>query len=179
MIRLFIAIDLPKEIKSYLKVTQDEIIKKIDTRKTKIKWVAPKNIHQTLKFIGYIDETRLDDIKSKLKNIKFNNFKANLEKLSAFPTGNNIKVIFLEFKAPEIFTLKDKIDKELEGYGKEDDLFASHLTLGRLKSSQEKDKLSKILQEIKIEKKQFAINEITLFQSKLTKEGPIYTKIPF
>jgi len=67
--RLFIAIDLPKEIKDYLYELQKEIISKINTREIKIKWVHKKNIHCTLKFIKYFPEDKLDYLKSTGKKL--------------------------------------------------------------------------------------------------------------
>ena len=69
MIRLFVAIDLPKEIKDYFYSIQQAIIKKIDTRETKIKWVAKKNFHQTIRFISWVEENKLEEIREKLKTI--------------------------------------------------------------------------------------------------------------
>ena len=179
MIRLFVAIDLPKEIKDYLYTIQQSIIKKINTRETKIKWVSKKNIHQTIRFISWVNEDQLESIKIKLKTIKFKEFKAKLDSLSAFPTENDMKVIFVDMLAPEIFDIHEKVEETLKGIGKDDRRFSTHLTLGRVKSCREKKKLLEILKNTKIEPKEFTIDKINLFQSILKKEGPIYKEIKF
>lgn len=177
MIRLFIAIDLPLEIKDYLYLLQQAIIKKIDTKKTKIKWVAKKNFHQTLRFISWIDEDKVEIVKKKLKQIKFKKFKAKLDILKAYPTENNVRVIFVNIIAPEIFNIYDEVEEKFKDIGKDDSKFSTHLTLGRVKSCKEKERLSKILKETKTKPIEFEISEIKLFQSILKKEGPVYKEI--
>jgi len=179
MIRLFVAIGLPSEIKDYLYEIQQAIIKKINTRETKIKWVAKKNFHQTLKFISWVDEDKVEEIKDKLKNLEFKKFKAKLGSLSAYPTQNNIKVIFVDMISPDFFHLYDEVERLLEGFGKKDSLFSTHLTLGRVKFCRERNQLSEILRSIKVESKEFIIDNVKLFQSILTKEGSIYNEIPY
>ncbi|MBS3145201.1 RNA 2',3'-cyclic phosphodiesterase [Candidatus Woesearchaeota archaeon] len=179
MIRLFVAIDLPKEIKDYFYSIQQAIIKKIDTRETKIKWVAKKNFHQTIRFISWVEENKLEEIREKLKKIKVNEFKAKLDCLSAYPTENNIRVIFVDMVAPEIFDIHKEVEEKLKGIGKDDAQFSTHLTLGRVKFCREKKRLSEILKNIKIEPKEFTLDGIKLFQSILTKEGPIYKEIDY
>jgi len=179
MIRLFVAIDIPKEIKDYLYDIQQSIIKKIDTRETKIKWVAKKNFHQTIRFISWVDEDKVEEIKEKLKKIKITPFKTKLDALSSYPTPNNIKVIFVDMIAPEIFDIHKEVEEKLKGIGKDDAQFSTHLTLGRVKVCREKKKLSEILKNMKIEQKEFALGSIKLYQSILTKEGPIYKEIKY
>jgi len=179
MIRLFIAIDLPSKIKDYLYNLQQAIIKKINTRETKIKWVAKKNFHQTLKFIGWVDEAKVEEIKNKLKKLEFKKFKARLCSLSAYPTPNKIGVIFVDMIAPDIFHIHDDVELLLESIGKKDTLFSTHLTLGRVKVCRERNQLSEILKSIKIEPKEFIVDKVKLFQSRPTKEGSIYKEIPF
>ena len=179
MIRLFVAIDTPSKIKDYLYEIQQAIIKKINTRETKIKWVAKKNFHQTLKFISWVDEANVEEIKDKLKKLEFKKFKARLGSLSAYPTPNNIRVIFVDMIAPDIFSIHDDIEMLLEGIGKKDTLFSTHLTLGRVKFCRERDQLSEILRNIKIEPQEFIIDKVKLFQSIPTKEGSIYNEISY
>ena len=62
--RAFIAIEMPEEIKEILLDAQ----KQIDTEKAKIR--PAKAFHLTLKFLGEVDETKIEEIKQKLKEIK-------------------------------------------------------------------------------------------------------------
>ena len=57
MIRVFVAIPLPKEVKDHLYGIQTSLRKE----DAKIKWVSKKNLHITLKFIGALEENKLDE----------------------------------------------------------------------------------------------------------------------
>jgi len=63
--RTFIAIEMPKEIKEILLDAQ----KQINTEKAKIR--LTKAFHLTLKFLGEVEEKKIEEIKSALKKIKF------------------------------------------------------------------------------------------------------------
>src|SRR3989344_2510990 len=80
--RLFIAITIPKEVKDYLWELKDEF-KVLG----KFNFVPKKNYHITLKFLGEIKEEKIDHIKQRLSEIKFNSFKTSLESLGHFNYG--------------------------------------------------------------------------------------------
>lgn len=63
-VRLFIAVEITGEIRKKLAEFQDEL-KKVDADAG---WVAPENLHITLKFIGYIDEEKIDAVTSIIKD---------------------------------------------------------------------------------------------------------------
>ena len=66
--RIFIAINLPEEIKNQLVVSQ----KKWPT--LPIRWIKKENIHITLAFLGYLDEAQLlDTLKTVEKVISLHN----------------------------------------------------------------------------------------------------------
>ncbi|AJF62383.1 MAG: 2'-5' RNA ligase [archaeon GW2011_AR20] len=168
--RTFIAIFLPKEILDYLYEVENKLKKELPA---KINWVAKENLHFTLKFLGQVDEKNINSIKERLNRIKFGSFKIDLDKIGVFPNEEFIRVIWIGLKSKELGDLQRLIDYELlDLFSKEQD-FISHLTLGRIKNIQDKEKFKKALQ-IKIEDKEFEINEFCLVKSELHKEGPSY-----
>ncbi len=168
--RTFIAIFLPKEILDYLYEVQNKLKKQLPA---KINWVAKKNLHFTLKFIGQVDEKNIFSIKERLKRIKFNSFKVNLDKIGVFPNEEFIRVIWVGLKSKELVVLQKLVDYELLDLFSKDQNFVTHLTLGRVKNIQDKEKFKKNL-KIEIEDKEFEINEFCLVKSELHKEGPTY-----
>lgn len=168
--RTFIAIFLPKEILDYLYEIENKLKKELPG---KINWVAKKNLHFTLKFLGNIDEKNINSIKERLKRIRFSSFKINLDKIGVFPNEEFIRVIWIGLKSKELLDLQKLIDYELLDLFSKDQNFASHLTLGRVKNIQDKDKFKKNLY-INIEDKEFEVNELCLVKSELHKEGPSY-----
>ena len=81
--RIFIAINLPEEIKNNLADYQQKY-PELPSR-----WIKPENLHITLIFIGYTDERGLEEIKQVLRQIsaKHNSFSISLTKISYGPTG--------------------------------------------------------------------------------------------
>jgi RNA 2',3'-cyclic 3'-phosphodiesterase len=171
--RCFIAFELPKEIKDYL----FEIENKIHDNNAKIHFVAKKNLHLTLKFLGEVDEDLLKTIKERLSKIKFKSFKVRLDKIGVFPNENYIKVIWVGLNPKEkVIELQQLIDSELLDLFGKDQEFSAHLTLGRVKFIKDKNKFLEKL-KIEIEEKEFLVEEFKLMKSELSKDGPNYFEI--
>lgn len=171
--RMFIAIELPSQIQESL--AKIEIILKkcgIDA-----KWVEPDNIHLTLKFLGEVEEERIEGIKRILQETAnlFNSFTVRFKDFGFFPDERRPRVFFVSTDNEE--TLKDiaqKIEERLEkiGFPKED-RFKSHLTLARLKGLKNIGCLKGEIKNISLNET-FPVKEITFFKSTLTKTCPIY-----
>ncbi len=170
--RAFIAVNLPKEAKDYLFDLKKQI------KEAKITWVHKKNIHLTLVFLGETTEEQLNQLKDKLKQIKFKPIKANLSEIGFFPNKNNPKCIWVGLEpANEINKLQLLVDQETLGLTHNEQKFVSHITIGRLKGIKNKDKFKKSVEELEIEKIDFTINSFQLVKSDLTRTGPKYTII--
>lgn len=171
--RLFIAVDLPKEIKDELFRVQ----KLISPSLAKIKWVSKKNLHLTLKFIGETDVDAIE-ISKKLKRIRFKPIKAELFEFGAFPTkySGYVRVLWVGVRPKEeIIELQQSIDSELLKLFKQDQKFSPHLTLGRVKMIKRKDEFLSVLKGVKVNPIKFEIGEFKLMESRLNKDGPVYS----
>ena len=168
--RCFLAIDLNYECRDYLFNLQKEISKFV-----KAKWVEKKNLHLTLKFLGDLDENKLETVKRILSEIKLKKFKIYLNELGVFPNENVINIIWVGIKPErDIMNLQKRIDEVLLDLFSKDQKFLSHITLGRVKFIKNKEKLKGILKETKINKIEFEVNKFRLYKSELTKNGPRY-----
>ncbi|MBU1204729.1 MAG: RNA 2',3'-cyclic phosphodiesterase [Nanoarchaeota archaeon] len=169
--RVFIAVEMPKEIKEILLDAQNQI----NTEKAKIK--PAKAFHLTLKFLGEVEEKKIEEIKSTLNEIKFKKISTTLTEIGVFPNESYIRVVWagLEDSEGKIKKLQQEIDSKIEKLGfKKDTRFHPHVTLARVKFVEDKQKFIKDLKEIKIEKKSFQITEFKLIKSILTLESPVY-----
>ncbi len=172
--RLFIAINLPSEIKDELYQIQGNFDKKF----AKVKWVSKKNLHLTLKFLGQCDENKLEEIREKLKNISFNSFELNLGKIDYFPDKTDMKIIWINlFPKEEFLQLQKTIDSEFLIDCSKDNIFSAHLTLGRIKLIKKKENFLGYFNNFRIKNKSFVVSEFHLIESKLTKDGPQYKVI--
>lgn len=178
--RAFIAIELPKDLKNALSQLQEQL------RKTAadVKWVQPDNIHLTLKFLGEIDEKKLDKISLILDKIAISNkcFQISFSTLGAFPKMSSPRIIWVGIEKGDMETKKIacELEGEIEKIGipKENRPFSTHITIGRIKSALNQQMLTQELNQLEdyfTEKKlQFKAERITLFKSTLLPEGATY-----
>ena len=170
--RCFIAIELPRNVRENLFNVQNDI----GNDHAKIKWLAKKNLHISLKFLGDADEEKLKLTREALSNIRKKKFILELGKISWFPDEDNVKVIWIGlYPETNIFDLHGEAELKLGTLFKKDERFAVHLTLGRVKLIKNKAKFLDILRNIKIVSERFQVNSFCLIKSELTKDGPNYT----
>lgn len=165
--RLFIAIEIPKDLKDYVISLQDLI--KTDL----LRATYPRCFHLTLLFLGDIDEDRVEDIKTKLRDIRFDLLNLTFDNIGVFPNQNYIRVVWLGIKENELLTKLAEDVSAVLGH-KHDKRFHPHITLARVKHISEKEKFQDILTGIKTEPKCFKVSSFKLIMSTLQKEGPIY-----
>ena len=177
-IRAFLAIDLDDDLKPKI----NKIIKEFKQIDTKIKYVELTNLHLTLKFFGDIDTNGLKLLEDAIANVvsEFEPFKINISGCGSFPNNNHIKVIWVGIEDDSILKdLHDKLDKEFARIGFDKDRkFSTHLTIGRMKSAKNKDKVKSTIEEFSnFEIGEMEVSQISLKKSTLTPRGPIYEDI--
>ena len=169
--RIFISIDIPNEIKE--KVI--EIQKQLPEFKGKL--TERENLHLTLKFLGEVDEEKIEEIKKRLKDIKLNKFETEINSIGFF---YNVKskfypskfIIWLHMSNCE--ELQKKIDNQLFGLFEPEKRFMGHLTIARIKTIKDKKKFLEEINKIKIPSIKFEIKSFKLKKSILTERGPMY-----
>ena len=165
--RLFIAINLSKEIKDYLWELKEEF-----RGLGKINFTAKSKYHITLKFLGEIKEERLEGIKEKLSKVKFNSFEISLNELGHF----NHRILFVNVKPNEcVLNLCNKIDEQLIEFPN-DHNFNDHITLARIKLLKDKEEFSKKLKK-EVKKMRFKVSSFELMKSTLSKDGAKYESL--
>ncbi len=172
--RLFIAIDLPDNVKDYLYDLQ----RSLNKNNGKVSWVHKKNLHLTLKFLGEVDDSKLDELKELLRIIKFKEFSANLNGFGAFPSLESPNVLWVGLKPEEeVIKLARFVDEETLLFSKSDVQFKTHLTIGRVKLIKFKKEFLTDLKKINVEKIKFKINSFTLYKSTLNNQSAVYGKV--
>jgi 2'-5' RNA ligase len=172
LLRLFVAIEMPGEVKDEIERIEREL-KKMDLFDAT--YVKPEVAHLTLQFVGYIEPSALAPIKKILQSIKFAPIKAETGKVGFFGDKNFIKIIWLEVVSQAIVNLANKISKglSLESNNRSHP-FHSHVTIARIKSVKDRKRLIEALANLETNPVTFASDEFELKQSVLTPEGPIY-----
>lgn len=163
--RIFISIDIPKEIKKEIVKIQNKL------PEFKGKNTEFENLHLTLKFLGEVDKEKLEKIKKNLKEIKFSGFEAEIDSMGVF-SEDFIKIIWLGIKNCD--ELQKEIDKKLSGIFEKEKRFMGHLTIARVKNIKDKKKFIAELCKLKIISMKFTVNDFNLKKSTLTEQGPVY-----
>lgn len=178
--RAFIAIEISEDIREALGQVQS----RLKYAGADVKWVEPNNIHLTLKFLGEITDEKAEKVKSILDAIgsQIRPFEISLKDVGAFPKIEYPRVIWagLDKGAGEAKALAARIDEELAkiGFQPETRPFASHFTIGRVRSAKNKDALKEKMTGLELPTgNSQAIKSVALFQSTLTPRGSIYTKL--
>lgn len=174
-VRAFLAIDLDDDLKPKI----NKVIKEFKGIDAKIKYVELTNLHLTLKFFGDIDTNGLELLQNTIANVvsEYKPFKINIKGCGAFPNNNHVKVIWVGIEDDAIIKdLHDKLDAEFVRLGfDKDKKFSTHLTIGRMKSAKNKNKVKSVIEEFEdFEIGEMEVNQITLKKSTLTPAGPIY-----
>ena len=176
--RLFVGIRISEEIKKRLEQVEKELKEKIKEAKI----VLPENLHLTLKFLGNVEDYRIEEINYKLEKIgeEFIPFTMKCLGMGAFPTERKIRVLWVGASADKnLIKLNKRIEEELEKIGfLRENKFKEHITIARFKSIPSLKHLRDFIDKYReSEFGEFEVNEFELIKSDLTPEGPIYTTL--
>jgi len=177
MIRLFVALIIPEEVKNQI----IEIRKRIFSDEGIFRWEDNSKIHLTLKFIGEVKEELLESITSELNFLEhFNKINCSAEKFGfIFKAKDEPRILWLELSLDSsVDTIVEELNQRLAKFSIpiEHWKFKSHLTLLRIKKSVSKDFIEKF-SIAEFPKINFITNEIVLMQSELSSQGSTYKEI--
>lgn len=168
--RLFVAVELPEDLRKNI----HQFAKKLE--QDGIRLVEEHNLHVTLKFIGDVPAEVVEKIESGLSEIKFDEFECSVRGTGVFPNPSYIRVVWVALECSQLSDLADSVISKLKGIGKpEERPFSPHLTIARVKRKVDLDKFLKENKEKEFGG--FRVNEFALIESRLTPEGPVYTKL--
>ena len=174
MVRLFVALDFPAEIRERLRDPQ-EILKKSSAR---LAFVDPSLIHMTLKFIGEASPARAIQIGEALRAISFESFGITISEIGA-NNSRQPRVIWCTISdGGRSAALHDLIETALEQLGvpRDDRPFRPHATLVRVRQF-DPSLLSKMQEIPRGEYGSCTIHSWQLKKSTLTPQGPLYETI--
>jgi 2'-5' RNA ligase len=182
LIRAFIAIELPADIKAALKGLQ---IKLKQPAASSVKWVDPPNIHLTLKFLGNITPAQTGPVCTAMQSVAQSTrpFQLQVGAAGAFPDLKRVQVIWvgLAGEIDVLLVLQKNLDSHLAklAFPPEIRPFSAHLTLGRVRETAtliEKQIIGNSISTAKMESSlAWPVKALNLMQSQLTPRGPIYT----
>ena len=175
-IRAFIAVDIEEpSVVSQLVQIRDAFV----ATGAPMKPVEDHNMHITLRFLGSIPLSLVDEIERVIAASAPRRVVLKLRGVGAFPRPLRPRVIWVGVSegAGELERLYREIEKGLRrlGFRPEREQFVPHVTLARLKGSRNLERVVKLLREMEdVEVGEIVLESVRLKQSILTPRGPIY-----
>jgi 2'-5' RNA ligase len=183
-IRSFVAVELPEAVKAALTRLQEEV----KTGGGGVKWVEPRGIHLTLKFLGYVDEAKVPALAQALTRAceGFGPLEVALSGLGVFPNPSRPRVAWVGLSGgvETLLRLQEGVEKVLSPFGfpQEERAFTPHLTIARLREGVAPDEAKAFGQAFlraSPESVSFKVEGISLMKSQLAPSGAIYTRLAF
>lgn len=174
MIRLFLALNIPEEIKSRLIEIRDSVAG------LNYNWEKKEKLHLTIKFIGDFPETDLNYLGKELDFIKdFSSVKCSINKFGFFFKDNKPSILWAGMEVDKgIIKIVDEVNSFFERYfiSKDKRKFNPHLTLLRIKNNPGNDFVNKF-KNYTFNSINFIADSITLYKSELHSDGSKYFEI--
>lgn len=170
MIRLFVAVDLPDNVKDQLM----EMSKGI----TGARWLPRNELHLTVRFIGEVEDATYRAIRTALGSVRAEPFHMTLRGVGQFPAKGPARVIWVGVDLPpELTALYNAVEAALSGLGlpPEGRPFVPHITLARVKTPP----LAEVIRQYMSKHASFhtppiPVSEFALYSSFLRPDGPFY-----
>ena len=171
MIRLFVGIGLPPEVRRYLLSLQTGI--------RGARWQRDDQLHLTLQFIGEVEETTADDIDAALSSIAAPAFQMTAEGVGVFGPPTAPRMLWAGVTPKDsVLHLHDKIGAALVRVGvpSEEWKFTPHITLARLSNGRAGAAgLAAFLDAYgSLKTPPFMVEEYLLYSSKIHENGSFY-----
>jgi RNA 2',3'-cyclic 3'-phosphodiesterase len=163
MPRLFVAIDLPSDIKLGLSRFRSAV--------SGVRWVAPENFHLTLRFIGDVDDAAETAISDVLRHIEMSRFSLSLAGVGQF--GGHTMWVGVE-PSRALLRLQDAIENALKEVAPAVDPrpFRPHVKLAR--SRRRRGFESFLAEHSGFHAEPFEVGTFSLIESHPGKSGSIY-----
>jgi len=192
MIRTFVAIELDEEIRKAIagiqRQVQEQLMKQLrhTASDVRVQWVRPDSIHLTLKFLGDIDEARVEDIRAALLSAVRTQSRLAVEVggLGVFPDLRAPRVLWVGLfgQVDALMRVAAEVEAALTGVGfpPESRPLSPHLTLARIKE-RSRD-VGKGLADSGLMTQPFrvgslAVHAVCLMKSDLKPSGAVYSRL--
>lgn len=151
----------------------------------KVRWVAPENIHMTVRFLGETDEDRVPKLIALMNKIAPDFAAADvvIDRLGGFPNLNRPRVIWAGLVMDEHVERMAKMARQVElavrqlRFEPEKKGFKPHLTLARVKDPRGVQTLAAFMDSYRFNPLHVRLDRLVLFKSTLTPKGSIYERL--
>jgi RNA 2',3'-cyclic 3'-phosphodiesterase len=184
VLRLFVAIALPEEVKAMLSGVQNELKKVLPLNTTA--WTRPESLHLTLRFLGGVEAVRVPQLEHRLReNVAgFGELELICEQLGCFPGLRSPRVVWtwVHDSGERLATLQQRVEGAVGEFADKpaDNRFIGHVTLCRPKRIRrtEAERLAQFVESAA--DRRFGVwtcREVELIRSDLSSSGSHYTTL--
>lgn len=180
-LRTFVAIETSLKVRGHVV----RLIERLRRTEAKVKWVAVDNLHLTLKFLGDVREAEIANVCQTVKQAVMGGRSFLLEVCGAgaFPNPARPRTVWIGvgLGVEQVCQLQAEVESALKqlGFPREGRRFRPHLTLGRVRGAAAA--VRELGQQISalgdFEAGEFLVDEVVVFSSELTADGPIYSPL--
>ncbi len=172
--RLFVALDLPDDIRARLVGLAGGV--------PGVRWTPPENLHLTLRFVGEVDGAAAEELDAELASIDRGAFALTLSGVGVFERGRHPHTLWAGVAAePALAQLHGRIESAAQRAGLEPEgrRFKPHVTLGRLKQRPGHHLVDWLEGNALFRAGPFPVEGFTLFRSHLGREAAHYEALGF
>ena len=195
MIRAFLAVELPEELRACLAQVQQDLRQRLSRslpNAVRLSWVQPAAIHLTIKFLGDMDESVIGPMRAAIVQAMegHRTIQVPLERLGVFPRPQQPRVLWVGPSvsweqgddAKRLAALHRAVEacSQAVGFAPEGRSLSSHLTLARIKEGEREfgQALARSgVLDRPTEIGTLPIASIVLMKSDLRPTGPVYAKL--
>ena len=178
-IRSFLAFDIESDtVLNRLAAVQNLLVQ----TGADLKIVAPQNIHITVRFLGNVTPTMIENIFEEMKKVHFAPFNVQINGLGVFPDLRYPRVVWAGITkgADQLKSVFSQLEPRTRGLGFTPDHkgFSPHLTIARVQSGRNKSQLAEFITEnANYNFGTIKAQCLRLKKSDLTPKGPIYSTL--
>jgi RNA 2',3'-cyclic 3'-phosphodiesterase len=176
-VRSFVAVPLPSEIQSRIFAAAQELARELPDD---VKWSRKvENLHVTLKFLGKVEEERLEPLATALSQAlgAVPRFRVELRRIGAFPSARRASVLWAGVDDVEqgLGPLMEAVEAASErlGFVRERRELTAHVTVGRSKRGGV-DARQALDRFVGHEFGATTVEEVHVYESRLGGEGSTY-----
>jgi 2'-5' RNA ligase len=178
--RLFVGINLPKKQRTRI----HRAVRGLRDDPLPVRWIDPDSYHVTLKFLGEVRRTAVEDVQGVLDRVAETTraFSTCIGGFGAFPTVRRPRVIWVGLQAtPEFRCMKQDLEWAMGeiGFEAETRAFHPHVTLGRADDAGGAGAfrgLDQRLADLDFGT-DIKVHTLDLMRSHLSREGPRYSVV--
>ncbi|MBK6765967.1 MAG: RNA 2',3'-cyclic phosphodiesterase [bacterium] len=145
-----------------------------------VKWVEPDNLHLTLKFLGDTPDSVVPQVKQAIDDCscEAEPFKLAIQGVGCFPNKQRPRAYWAGLSGSKtLLSLQSAIAERMDelGFEPEEKSFVPHLTVARIKEPIGKERMTQAFLSFAMRSDAHLVTAVSLVQSTLRQEGPIYT----